>query len=164
MFLSALRRAGVPLQQIRPALSLVQDKLGVAHALASRRLYAVGAQLLWEVSEQGELDADSRRALIVLRDGQYVFREVVERYLRRIEFAADDYASRVALPGYEVADVVVDPEVNFGYPFFASRGVPVSAVLSRLRAGELMRDVAEDFELPIDEVAEAADRAEILAA
>ncbi|MFC6018916.1 hypothetical protein ACFP2T_22250 [Plantactinospora solaniradicis] len=101
MFLSALRKAGVPLQQIRPALSLVQERLDVTHALASRRLYAVGAQLLWEVAEEGELDRGSRRALIVLRDGQYVFREVIEQYLRRIEYADDGYAERVTLPGYK---------------------------------------------------------------
>lgn len=162
MFLSALRKAGIPLQQIRPALGLVRDRLGVSYALASRRLYAAGPQLLWEVSEEGELDSDSRRALIVLRDGQYVFREVIENYLRRIEYADDDYADRVALPGYEVARVIADPHVNFGLPFFRGTGTPVSAVLSRLRAGEPVVDVADDFDLPEDEVTEVADRAELL--
>jgi hypothetical protein len=44
MFLSALRRGGMPLQQIRPAHELVRTKLGVEHALASRPLWIVGAQ------------------------------------------------------------------------------------------------------------------------
>ena len=162
MFLAALRKAGVPLQQIRPALGLVRDRLGISYALASRRLYVVGAQLLWEVSEEGELDPDARRALIVLRDGQYVFREVIESYLRRIEYAEDDYADRVELPGYEVARVVADPYINFGLPFFRETGTPISAVLSRLRAGEPVTDVADDFDLPEDEVTEVADRAELL--
>ena len=162
VFLSALRKAGVPLQQLRPALMLVRDRLGVSHALASRRLYLAGAQLLWEVSEAGDLDPDARRALIVLRDGQYVFREVVERYLRRIEYASDGYASRVELPGYEVARVFADPEINFGLPFFRDTGTPMSAVLSRLRAGESVASVADDFSLPQDEVTEVADRAELL--
>lgn len=164
MFLSALRKAGVPMQQIRPALSLVQERLGVEHALASRRLYLAGAQLLWEVSTEGELDLESRRALIVLRDGQYVFREVIERYLKRIEYANDEYANRVALPGYEVADVVADPTINFGRPFFVVTGTPVHAVLSRLRAGEPLPEVADDYDIPEDHVAEVADRAELLAA
>jgi uncharacterized protein (DUF433 family) len=162
MFLSALRKAGVPLQQIRPALGLVRDRLGVSYALASRRLYVVGAQLLWEVSEEGGLGSDARRALIVLRDGQYVFREVIERYLQRIEYADDDYADRVELPGYEVARVIADPHINFGLPFFRATGTPVSAVLSRLRAGEPVVEVADDFDLPEDEVTEVADRAELL--
>ncbi|MDG4790736.1 DUF433 domain-containing protein [Micromonospora sp. WMMD1102] len=164
MFLSALRKAGVPLQQIRPALTLVQERLGVAHALASRRLYAAGAQLLWEVSEEGELDSGARRALIVLRDGQYVFREVIERYLKRIEYANDGYAHRVRLPAYEVARVVADPEINFGHPFFVATGAPIQAVLARIRAGEPLAEVADDFDLPADQVAEVADRANLQAA
>jgi uncharacterized protein (DUF433 family) len=164
MFLSALRRAGVPMQQIRPALTVVEERLGVAHALASRRLFAAGPQLLWEVATEGELGADQRRALIVLRDGQYVFREVIERYLRRIEYADDDYAARLRLPGYEVANLIADPEINFGLPFFADSGTPIYAVLSRIRAGEPLAEVAEDFELAEDQVAEVADRAEAFAA
>jgi uncharacterized protein (DUF433 family) len=164
MFLSALRKAEVPLQQIRPALNLVRERLGVVHALASKRLYAVGAQLLWEVAEEGALDPGDRRALIVLRNGQYVFREVVERYLKRIEYADDGYAARVELPGYEVARVTADPTINFGHPYFASTGAPVEAVLSRIRAGEPLDSVADDFDLGVDEVVEVADRAELAAA
>lgn len=164
MFLSALRRAGVPMQQIRPALTMVEERMGVAHALASRRLFAVGPQLLWEVAAEGELGADQRRALIVLRDGQYVFREVIESYLRRIEYADDDYAARLHLPGYEVADLLADPDINFGLPYFTKTGTPIYAVLSRLRAGEPLVEVADDFELPEDQVAEVADRAEAFAA
>ena len=77
MFLSALRRAGIPLQQIRPMLDLVRTKLGIEHALASRRLYVVGAQLRWEVSTEDDVDEQVRhtaRDLIVLRDGQNVYR------------------------------------------------------------------------------------------
>lgn len=162
MFLSALRKARVPLQQIRPALQLVQERLGVVHALASRRLYVAGAQLLWEVSEEGGLAPESRRALIVLKDGQYVFREVIERYLARIDYAGDDYATRVELPGYEVARVFADPGINFGLPFFRHTGTPVSAVLSRLRAGDSVPSVADDFGLAEDEVTEVADRNELL--
>ncbi|MGC9667151.1 DUF433 domain-containing protein [Planosporangium sp. 12N6] len=164
MFLSALRRANVPLQQIRPALNLVRERLGVAHALASKRLYVVGAQLLWEVAEEGDLGPGARRALIVLRNGQYVFRDVIESYLKRIDYADDGYAARVELPGFEVATVFADPTINFGHPFFAATGAPVDAVLSRLRAGESLFDVADDFDLSSDEVAEVADRAELTAA
>jgi uncharacterized protein (DUF433 family) len=118
---------------------------------------------LWEVAEEGALEPEDRRALIVLRNGQYVFREVVERYLKRIEYADDGYAARVELPGYEVARITADPMINFGHPYFASTGAPVEAVLSRIRAGEPLDSVAEDFDLGVDEVVEVADRAELAA-
>jgi uncharacterized protein (DUF433 family) len=158
MFLSALRRAGIPLQQIRPMLDLVRTKLGIQHALASRRLYLVGAQLLWEVSTEDDVDEEVRhtaRDLIVLRDGQYVFRQVIEQDLRQITYD-DEYARRLELPRYEVAHIVTDPEINFGKPYFAHSGTPLAVVRDLLRAGETIADVAGDFAIPIDEVTEFA--------
>lgn len=158
VFLASLRRAGVSVRELRPALQLVRDKMGVEYALASRRLYAVGPQLLWDAADEADVEPSVKRDLIVLKNGQYVFRSVVEQYLKKIEYGADDYATRLELPGYEVATVIADPNLNFGQPFFASTGAPISAVLSRLRAGEQLTTVADDFDLPEDEVAEVADR------
>ncbi len=160
MFLSAMRRAGVPLQQIRPALDLVRTKLGVVHALASRRLYVAGAQLLGEVSAAGKLDQEARhgaRDLIVLRNGQYVFRQVIEQYLRHITYD-DTYACRILLPRYEVAEIAADPEINFGKPYFTHTGTPLHVVRDLLQAGETVEAIADDFDLPIGQVTEAAQR------
>lgn len=163
IFLASLKRAGVPIRGIRPALDLVREKIGVEHALASRRLWVVGAQLLLEVSDKSGLDPHTRSSLIVLKNGQYVFREVVEQYLKRVEYADDGYAARVSLPGYEVANIIADPNINFGQPYFASSGAPVNAVLSRLRAGEAPQDVADDFDLCTEELVEVVDRQQISA-
>lgn len=166
MFLSALRKAGVPLQQIRPALELVRTKIGVDHALASKRLYVAGAQLLWEVSAEGEVDEEARhgaRDLIVLRNNQYVFRQVIEQYLRQITYD-DTYARRVLLPGYEVARIAADPAINFGKPYFTQTGTPLYVVRDLLKAGESITDIAADFDLPVDQVTEAAQRTGLLAA
>jgi uncharacterized protein (DUF433 family) len=164
MFLSALRRADVPMQQIRPVLEVVRERLGVEYALASQRLHLLGAQLLWEVSEDDLLDRDERREarkLIVLKDGQYVFREVVEQYMKNIRYDPDDqYAERLELPGYEVAEIAAEPGVNFGRPYFTATGTPLYVVVGRLDAGETWEDVADDFGIPADHVAEAAERFE----
>ncbi|WP_159029816.1 DUF433 domain-containing protein [Streptomyces marincola] len=163
MFLSALRRANVPLQRIRPALDMVREQIGVDHALASRRLYAVGAQLLYEIGD--DLDAEDKREtrkLIVLKDGQYVFREVIESYLTRIAYheAGNQYARKIDLPGYEVAQISVLPGVNFGRPFFTRTGTPLYVVADDLRAGESVADVADDYGLPENQVAEVQRRIE----
>lgn len=166
MFLSGLRRAGVPMQQIRPALDLVRTELGVEHALASRRLYVAGVQLLWEVSSEPRVDAGtthSARDLIVLRDDQYVFRQVIVQYLRRITYD-DEYARSLVLPRYEVTEIVVNPDINFGQPYFTHGGTPLTDVRDLLRAGETVADVADDFGIPIDEVTEVAQRERLLPA
>lgn len=158
MFLSALRVANVPMQKIRPALELVRDELGVEHALASKRLYTDGAELLYEVSDH--LDGDERREprkVIVLRNGQYVFREVVERYMKQISYDSDGvagYANRVLLPGWEVAEIAVKPEINFGQPYFVCNGTPLSMIEDTLAEGAPSDEVATAYGLPADQVAE----------
>jgi hypothetical protein len=121
--LAAIRRAGVPLQRIRPALEVLQHELGISHALASKALYTDGAEVLYDYAEShGDTpEARSARELVVVRQGQRVFNEIVDSYLRRVEFAPDDqWAQLIHLPKYRRADVVVDPRRSFGAPVFAS--------------------------------------------
>ncbi|MEV6603234.1 DUF433 domain-containing protein [Kutzneria sp. NPDC051319] len=159
-FLASLRAAGVPLQRIRPALELVRDRLGVEHALASQQLYTDGADLLWEVTDRDENTRAEAKKLVVLRNGQYVFRKVVQDRLRGIHYAADGFADVLVLPDYEIAKVIADPNINFGRPSFAGNGVPVDAVVGQVHAGDPIEDVAADFRLSVDEVTEAVFRAE----
>src|SRR6266699_1902430 len=46
--LSAFRRAGGPMQRIRPALDRLEAEMGLRHALASDRLYTDGAEVLFD--------------------------------------------------------------------------------------------------------------------
>lgn len=165
MFLSALRSAGMWLRRIRPALDALRDALGVEHALASRHLYVAGAELLWEIGRGVSVDDEARsgaRELIILRDGHYVFRQVIERYFQHIEYD-DVYARRLHLPRYEVADIATDVEANLGRPYFAHTGTPLEVVKGRLKVGETIDNVADDFDLPIDQVTEVAQRDGLLA-
>jgi uncharacterized protein (DUF433 family) len=129
-------------------------------------LYVAGAQLLWEVSAAGDVDQEARhgaRDLIVLRDGQYVFRQVIQQYLRHITYD-DTHARRILLPRYEVAEIAADPEINFGKPYFTHTGTPLQVVRDLLQAGETVDAIADDFDLPVDQVTEAAQREGLLAA
>src|SRR4051812_43569581 len=75
LVLAAIRRTGVPLQRIRPALARLQDELGLEHVLASRALYTDGAEVIYDFAEQqGDTpEAQSARQLVVVRKGQHVF-------------------------------------------------------------------------------------------
>jgi uncharacterized protein (DUF433 family) len=154
MVLAAVRKSGVPLQRVRPALAALASEIGVAHALASKRLYTDGAELLYDyaadiLDEGGE---DLVRDLVVVRSRQRVFAEVVERYLERISYGPDDYASKIRLPAYEHTIVVADPERSFGQPIFERSAVPVSNVLDRFLAGEDIDTVSVEFGVPRAEI------------
>jgi uncharacterized protein (DUF433 family) len=94
----------------------------------------------------------SARELVVVRNGQRVFHDVVADYLRRIEFGPDDWAQLIHLPRYRTADVVVDPERSFGIPIFARGGARVQVVLNRFKAGESPGSLTEEFGIPADEL------------
>ena len=150
LVLTAMRRAGVPLQRIRPALVRLDEELGLQHALASRRLHTDGAEVLYDYGKTGG-DEDAARAareLVVVRSDQRVFNEVVEAYLRRLEFADDGYVQLIRLPAYEVAEVVVDPARGFGQPIFARGGARLEDALALFRAGEPLDVVAEEYGVP----------------
>ena len=72
MVLAAIRKTGVPMQRIRPALLALQDQLGIEHALANRRLYSDGAEVLFDCSQQADRVAGvvaAAKELVVLRNG-----------------------------------------------------------------------------------------------
>lgn len=155
--LAAFRQAGVPLQRIRPALIRLQERLGIDHVLASKSLYTDGAEVLYDYAEStGDTpEGKSARQLVVARNDQLVFREIVDSYLRRIEFASDNWARAIHLPQYRTADVVIDPERSFGIPIFARGAARVEVVLSRFKAGESIEDLSDEFGVPHDELLDA---------
>ncbi|MFI9553034.1 hypothetical protein [Nonomuraea endophytica] len=148
--LAAFRQAGVPLQRIRPAIDELQRELGLAHALASRRLFTDGAEVLFDYAEH--VGDDSARELVVVRNNQRVFAEVVASYLRRIDFAADGYAQGITLPQYRVADVRVDADHAFGRPRLVRGGAKLEDLIDLFQAGEPVDVVAEEFGLSRKEV------------
>jgi uncharacterized protein (DUF433 family) len=157
--LNAFRQAGVPMQRIRPSLDWLVEHVG-PHALASKNLYTDGAEVLWEFAQQsGEDDPDGAvaRGLIVPRSGQYVFKEIVEHYLRQISFSDDNYASLIRLPQYQHANVVLDPKRGYGQPVFGNSGIRVADAIGPLRAGESFEAVAEDYGVPVSELRDALD-------
>jgi len=157
LVLTAMRRAGVPLQRIRPALARLDVELGLQHALASSRLYTDGAEVLYDYGETGEDEQAARavRELVVVRSDQFVFNEVVTAYLRRLDFADDGYVRLIRLPAYEVAEVVVDPDRGFGQPIFARGGARLEDALALFRAGEPLDVVAEEYGVPRTELEDA---------
>lgn len=157
MVLAAIRRTGVPMQRIRPALLALQETIGIEHALASERLYSDGAEVLYDFAvAHAESSAGAQaRELVVLRSGQQVFTEVVADYLKRIEYGADGYAQLLHLPGYQRRQVVADPQRSFGQPMFVTGAAKVSDVIDRFQAGESLPDLSADFGVPIEDLEDA---------
>lgn len=87
----------------------------------------------------------------MVRNRQGVFRDVVEQHLQTISYR-DGFVEFVRLPTYERAEVIIDPLRNSGQPTIARIGVRVEDVVSRVRAGEPITEVADDFGLKATEM------------
>ena len=157
--LAAFRLAGVSLQHIRRAVAVLEREIGVEHALASRRLYTDGAVILFDYATSKRDDE-----LTVVVTQQRVFTPVVKDYLRRVEHGVDGWAVRVATPVTRHPVVLVDPTRAFGQPIFKRGAAPVESVVGRIRAGDPIAEVAEDFGVPERDVREYLDAAVPLAA
>jgi uncharacterized protein (DUF433 family) len=150
MALAAFRSSGIPLQRIRPALEVLKAELGLDYALASKRLFSDGAEILYDyATKEGD---QGLRSLTVVRTRQRVFAPVIQNYLRRITYAQDGWARRLRLPVSE--SVIVDPERAFGQPIFENGAVRVEDVLGRFQAGDSLLGVAYDFGVPVEDVEE----------
>lgn len=147
------------MQRIRPSLDWLIENVG-PHALASQDLFTDGAEVLWRFAQEageGSSDDEVVKGLIVPRSGQYVFKDIVEHYLKQISFADDKFASIIRLPQYGDADVVLDPQRGYGQPVFDSSGARVADALGPLRAGATFQAVADDYGVTESQLLDALD-------
>ncbi|MBX9719156.1 MAG: DUF433 domain-containing protein [Microbacteriaceae bacterium] len=140
----AFRTAGVSLPRIRAAVETLREGIGVDHALASERLKTDGADILWDL-QTSDNELDNR--LVVVRNGNAVFGEVVREHLTRVIYR-DGFAGSLTLKRADGIDVLVDPSVAYGQPVLDPYGVKVSDVIARIESGESIDDIALDWDIP----------------
>lgn len=148
----AFRSTGLPMQRIRKALEVLANQGELEHALASRQLYSDGANVLYDYAKRHH--DKQLRLLTVVHTGQRVFHEVIHEYLTRITFG-DLWATELILPVTERRLLRVLPDVAGGDALFMRGGAPLSAVRSRVLAGEPLRSIAADFGTPAEDMREA---------
>jgi len=139
----AFTRAGVPLPRIRETVEVLRKEIGLENALASERLQTDGAEILMNFT-----DGDTR--LVVVRNKQAAFGEIVNAHLKQIDYF-DGFVGQVHFPDRKI---FVDPRVNFGQPTVKDIGVRVSDIVDRARAGEDSASLAQDFGMPVQSVQE----------
>lgn len=144
--INAFRKSGLPMSRIRPVVQMIRTQYGLEYALASQQFVTDGVEVL-RVSD----DPQDQR-LVVVRSGQAVFNDVVNDYLKHIDFGPSGFAEAIRLPQYTDATVTVKPTLNGGRPTLSHGGISVDAILGRLRAGESVEDVAEDYGYEVDTV------------
>lgn len=133
-------------RQVADTVSDVRTNFGADFALASRRIATDGIDIFIQHN-----DGEYAR----VGDHQVLIRDVVGKYLRYITWADDsEYASRLRLPSFGDAGVIIDPRFGWGAPVVERNKVPVQAVLDLWAAGEPLATVADEYGLTGAEVEE----------
>ena len=159
--LRALRRdEDVRMSHLREALRIAKEQYQIDRPLLSEQLR----------TGLGELLLDQYGLLIKLKtSGQLALRHYFDAHLKRVEWDSQGWPA-LFFPGFvhvsplapreEQATrlIVVAPSVSFGKPVLASRkGLRVSAIVSRINAGEREEAVAQDYGITLQEVNAAID-------
>jgi uncharacterized protein (DUF433 family) len=147
--LRSLRGLNLSQRKIDEAATAVREEFGTEYGLATKKIATDGIDIFIEYAGPGDL----ARA----HDGQRPIREIIQDYLRYIEWE-DGYegiASRLRLPQYpDFVPVVLDPDYAGGQPILAGSKTPVEAVVNLCKAGETVEVVAEEYGLDVDTVEE----------
>lgn len=152
--LSALRRTNrVPLHKIRSAVRWLKKETGVSHPLAELDIQTDGLNLF--IQHLGQLISASE-------NGQLVIRQIIERYLSRIERDLQGMPVRF-YPFTRDADgavnvprlIVMNPFVAFGHPVVQDTRVTTSIILERWSAGDDINLLAADYKLSSEAIQEA---------
>ena len=151
--LVALRRTHrIPLPKIRGAVLWLRKELDSEHPLAELQIETDGFNLF--VRHLNQIISASEK-------GQVVIREVMERFLRRIERDAQGlpvnfYPFTFSDPMRDVPkDIVINPAVAFGRPVVRGTRIATSVIRERYTAGESLLDIAKDYDLEMKLVEEA---------
>jgi uncharacterized protein (DUF433 family) len=143
---------------MRLAHTLARQEMGTEHPFCTNRFVTDGRMILLK---QGTASGD--QTLIDIATNQQEFLRLVQPFLKELEFAGENYLSRWWPRGTDRA-VVVDPLRNFGQPTVAKSGVPTQVLARSLAANKSIEIVARWFEVQPDEVRDAAEFEQKLAA
>jgi len=140
--LRALREThAVKVKSVRIALNYAENELGIKRLLLREELLTGGGDLFIEC--YGHL-------LTLSRHGQLALKELLKRYLQRID--RDD--ARIPIRLYPLVTgldderhVVIDPRVAFGKPTLKGTGIRTSMIVTRIDAGESIAGIAADYDI-----------------
>lgn len=151
--LSAIRRHHkISLPKVRESVEFLRSQLGSDRPLIDREFKTNGIDLFVEHASK----------LLNVTRHQEAMRGDFELALARIE--RDKTGTPVRLfpfsrssvtDGEQPRAVVIDPRLSFGRPVLARIAVPTEIISDRFRAGDSIPELAEDYRVGEEEIAEA---------
>ena len=148
---SLRRKQRTTLPAVRSAIDYLAREYGDDHPLARRGFVTDGVEVLAR---------HFGRPLNTSPTAHEGIRKAIASHSERVEYDESDVAScvypftrGVGRKGPKL--IVINPAVGFGRPVIAGSGVHTEVIASRVKAGELMTDLADDYRLQPAQIEEA---------
>jgi uncharacterized protein (DUF433 family) len=132
----------IQLDNVRKALDYIDEQFQVPHPLAREEFRTDGVDLF--IERYGSLINASKA-------GQTDMKEAFNAHFQRIE--PDDTGLAIKLYPFTRSHeennpriVVIDPRIAFGRLVIADTGIPTSILAQRLKAGDSIEDLADDYD------------------
>ncbi len=142
---------GVSVKALRQALRYAEQKLGIERLLLRKELSTQAGVVFLE--RYGEL-------ISLSASGQLAMRRVFGEHLKRVVWDTQRFPVRLypflsAEPITPDRPIAIDPQIAFGRPIVARKGISTHVIAERIDAGETVRDLAVDYDLTAAEIEEA---------
>jgi uncharacterized protein (DUF433 family) len=137
--IAQLRARGVSMTVIRDARLELSERFKTPHPFAMEGLMTSDRTLIKSLNEDVLLELGT--------NGQTAFRKVIQPFCESLDF---DQTSSLASRYYPLGrnqPIVVDPHHAFGRPVIEGTNITTEAVISLLRGGDAVEDIAESFQI-----------------
>lgn len=155
---NALLQTGVSWKTLRIAHGHAKRLTKNPHPFCTNRFASDGSAVFLQLSEK-----DGGTTVWDARELQRVFVEIIQPFLRNVEFSPTDVAIRWWPMGQD-RQVVLDPLRSFGRPIVSQHAVPTATLASAVSIEHSIEVVAEWFAVTPEEVKDAVDYENKLAA
>ncbi|MEW6301837.1 MAG: DUF433 domain-containing protein [Verrucomicrobiota bacterium] len=156
-FVDAFLSNGVSWVTLRKARERARELFGETHPFCSQRFATDGHEIFVELQQTGE------PILLEIARNQEVFVDIVKPFFKELEFDKD-HSLVLWRPATQRRLVVLDPSRNFGRPIVARRGIPTEALAQAAKASGSVAEVSRWYEVSEDEIKDAVEFEQKLAA
>jgi uncharacterized protein (DUF433 family) len=144
----------IPVPQLRRVVEVLRDRFDRTYPLANAAPYvrASGRRMLWKAQEEAGLPGMFGEEVT----GQLLLAPWVEQFVASAQFDEEHEGDVAAIrPDPDFPVVRLDPYLRGGEPVMDGHSVRVSTIAGLVRAGEHPADVAEWYDLAVDDVRQA---------
>jgi uncharacterized protein (DUF433 family) len=142
-----MRERGISAKTIREFKDDLSERFETDYPFALKGLMLNGKKLIAEMKDKHLLEVGS--------GGIVNFDEILRPFCQNLDFDPTSDLVKSYHPDGRTSAVIIDPQRSFGRPVIGLSNITTEAIASLVRGGETLEDIADDFELELNQVKDA---------